>query len=115
MSKRKSRRKLRLPAVRRRKYDDNAELHDYEDALVLRILIARGKGSAREWCKQEPGRWNQRLLDKTFIRLDQRRLAMCTHRYGPSSNFAASRWNEYIPTSQEDNVCPIRPATKGAS
>lgn len=45
-------------------------LHAHEDRVVTQTLIERGgTGSAAGWTMQEPGRWNHRLLDKTFKRL----------------------------------------------
>lgn len=72
---RKLRGKFRIRDARReRAYKQAAELHAYEEWVVLRLLCKRNVGQVRQWLSDEPERWRKRPLLSTFRRLRQRRL-----------------------------------------
>lgn len=73
-----------LPAwlKRRPSYKDNHALHEYEDRVLLALIVERGQASyvysaprsaATEWCWREPDRWDRRCLIATFKRLGRDR------------------------------------------
>jgi hypothetical protein len=71
VKRRKSRRRWprRWKHYRQRAYAHNDELHEYEDAIVLALLMERGSGSAREWSSREPGRWREKPLAMSLKRV----------------------------------------------
>lgn len=79
MAQRKSRRKLRFGlgrSFRRRDYKADHVLHEYEEHLVVKVMIERGyRASASEWCRMEPERWTSpAMLRAVFERLHKRKL-----------------------------------------
>ena len=73
-----------LPSWLRRKpgYKDNHALHEYEDRVLLALVIERGqaahvysspRSAATEWSWREPGRWDLEYLTTAFKRLGRDR------------------------------------------
>jgi hypothetical protein len=94
-SKRKSTRKWRPKwigkRITRRKYADDKELHAYEEHVVLRVMRERdGFGDPHEWWRSEPERWNRRLLNQTFLRLENQCRVTLLARHVTRINFHAT-------------------------
>lgn len=92
-------RRIRWPRFLRG-YKHRRALHEHEERVVLRMMIADGgEGSAATWDAREPGRFDAVLLTKVFGRLrDKQQVKLLTRR-----------------TFRQSAVYEITPLGRGAS